>query len=60
MTITLHEPRVRSVLDRLFGAAASDDDHFDAPAWGDLRSASAQDDPAAQLLDKTIRQHFSM
>jgi len=25
-----------------------------------LRSASAQDDPAAQLLDKTIRQHFSM
>ena len=43
MTITLHEPRVRSVLDRLFGAAASDDDHFDAPAWGDLRSASAQE-----------------
>ncbi|MDX8149636.1 class I SAM-dependent methyltransferase [Lentzea sp. BCCO 10_0061] len=43
MTITLHEPRVRSVLDRLFGAAASDDDHFDAPAWGDLGSASAQE-----------------
>ncbi|WP_330277946.1 class I SAM-dependent methyltransferase [Lentzea sp. NBC_00516] len=42
MTITLHEPRVHSVLDRLFGAAASDDDH-DGPAWGDLGSASAQE-----------------
>ncbi|MDX8031851.1 class I SAM-dependent methyltransferase [Lentzea sp. BCCO 10_0856] len=41
MTITLHEPRVRSVLDRLFGAAASDDS-FDAP-WDELRSASAQE-----------------
>lgn len=41
MTITLHEPRVRSVLDRLFGAAEGDDD-FDAP-WDELRSASAQE-----------------
>ncbi|MGW6933733.1 O-methyltransferase [Lentzea sp. NPDC054927] len=41
MTITLHEPRVRSLLDRLFGAAASDDT-FDTP-WDDVRSVSAQE-----------------
>ncbi len=41
MTITLHEPQVRSVLDRLFGAAKSDDT-FEAP-WDELRLAGAQE-----------------
>ncbi|MGW6449256.1 O-methyltransferase [Lentzea sp. NPDC055074] len=41
MTITLHEPRVRGVLDRLFGAAGGDDD-FEAP-WDVVRTGSAQE-----------------
>ncbi|MEV6712443.1 class I SAM-dependent methyltransferase [Lentzea sp. NPDC051208] len=41
MTITLHETRVRSVLDRLFGAAGADD-NFDAPR-DVVRTGSAQE-----------------
>ncbi|SDG87061.1 Predicted O-methyltransferase YrrM [Lentzea fradiae] len=41
MTITLHEPRVRSVLDRLFAAAESDDDF--EPPWDDLLSVDPQE-----------------
>lgn len=40
MTITLREPRVRSVLDRLFAAASADS--FDPP-WDDPRSVDAQE-----------------
>lgn len=40
MTITLREPRVRSVLDRLFAAASADS--FDPP-WDDPQSVDAQE-----------------
>ncbi|WP_191305861.1 O-methyltransferase [Lentzea cavernae] len=43
MTNTLIEPRVRTVLDRLFGAAAEDDDTFTALEWDAVRSAGAQE-----------------
>src|ERR1041384_3823073 len=43
MTNTLIEPRVRTVLDRLFGAAAEDDDTFGALEWDAVRSAGAQE-----------------
>ncbi|HEX7303155.1 O-methyltransferase [Lentzea sp.] len=41
MTITLHEPRVRTVLDRLFDSATADET-FEAP-WDERRSAGAQE-----------------
>ncbi|MGI5501567.1 O-methyltransferase [Lentzea sp. CA-135723] len=47
MTITLHEDRVRGVLERLFEAAEGDET-FEAP-WGELREAGAQE--RADALD---------
>ncbi|SES21939.1 O-methyltransferase [Lentzea albida] len=43
MTNTLREPRVRSVLDRLFDGAGGDDDTFEALEWDAVRSADAQE-----------------
>jgi predicted O-methyltransferase YrrM len=43
MVNTLREPRVRSVLDRLFGDAAADDDTFDGLDWDVVRSAGSQE-----------------
>ncbi|GLY54598.1 class I SAM-dependent methyltransferase [Lentzea sp. NBRC 102530] len=47
MTITLHEDRVREVLERLFEAAEGDE-AFEAP-WEELRAAGAQE--RADALD---------
>ncbi|MFD4640647.1 O-methyltransferase [Lentzea sp. NPDC058436] len=43
MVNTLREPRVRTVLDRLFGAADGDDDTFGALEWDAVRQAGPQE-----------------